>query len=109
MTIKERFEQIQKLADQLQTDINSLDQGFKYYNIMIFDFSENPMTIFILNKDESRENASCAQFQVDLLDLYYTSRFKEQLDVENERLITTNAPNEQISELNKIRELFGIV
>ena len=108
MTIKQRIEQIQKMVDQLQWDINSLDEGMKYYNIIIYDFSENPMTIFVLAKDPSMENAMVASQKVDFLDLFYPSKFISELENEFERLKKINAPQKQFDELKKIREIFGV-
>ena len=108
MTIKERIEQIQQMTSKLQDDINFLDNDFSYYNIMIYDFSENPMTIFVLAKDPTMENAMIGSQKVDLLDLFYPSKFISELEIEFERLKKTNAPQKQFDELKKIREIFGV-
>lgn len=108
MTIKQRIERLQQMTHQLQWDINSLDEGFSYYNIMIYDFSENPMTIFVLAKDSTLENAMIASQKVDLLDLFYPSQFISELENEFDRLRKINAPKEQFDELKKIREIFGV-
>jgi hypothetical protein len=75
---------------------------------MIYDFSENPMTIFVLAKDSTLENAMIASQKVDLLDLFYPSQFISELENEFDRLRKINAPKEQFDELKKIREIFGV-
>jgi hypothetical protein len=108
MNVKERIEQIQKMIDQLQWDINSMTNGFRYYDLMIYNFSENPLSVFVLKKDINSENAACAQWKIDLLDLCYISHFQNELNLEIGKIKTENAPQEQIDEFLKIREMLGV-
>jgi hypothetical protein len=107
MTIKERVEEIQKLTDTLQWDINQMDTDFRFYNIIILEMSD-PFTIYILRKDESRDNAQVASLFVDLSDLFYCNSFVEDLEKEEAFLRKISTGDAQIKEFQKIRELFGV-
>lgn len=110
MTIKEKVENILKLIDEFQWEINDLDakHELKYYNIMCYDFSEDPMNISILKHDEN--DAHVATLKINFTDLLYTNQFVEELEVELTRLQQENkkTSNEQIAELIRIREIFGV-
>jgi hypothetical protein len=107
MTIKERVEEIQKLTDTLQWDINQMDTDFRFYNIIILEMSD-PFTIYVLCKEKERDNALIASLLVNLADLFYCNVFLEDLSREEEHLLTTGASDAQVKEFQKIRELFGV-
>jgi hypothetical protein len=108
MTIKERIEQIQKLTDSLQWDVNSLDENYRYHNLIILDMSTDPFSIHLLSRDPKRENAEITCIQVCLVDLFYCNKNIADMDRELDYLQKSNAPQAQIDELNKIRELLGL-
>jgi len=111
MTIKEKVENILKLIDEFQWEINDLDAKYelKYYNIMCYDFSEDPMNISILKHDEN--DAHVATLKIDFTDLLYTNQFVTELEQELQKVKQeekTNISQEKILELNKIRRIFGV-
>lgn len=109
-TIIEKAKNILKLIDDFQWQINDLDAKYnlKHYNIMCYDFSEDPMNISIFKHDEN--NVPVATLKINFTDLLYTNPFVSDLDNELKKLQqeNTNASQEQIDELKKIREIFGV-
>jgi hypothetical protein len=109
MSLKETIENILAQLHDFQWSINDLDytHHLKYYNIVCLDLSSNPMVITLLAKDTSRD-PEVLSWSIDLLDILFTNKVTERFDRELEHLKKTGAPREQVDELQRIRELFGL-
>jgi hypothetical protein len=109
MSLKETIENILAQLHDFQWSINDLDytHNLRYYNIVCLDLSSNPMVITLLAKDTSRD-PEVLSWSIDLLDILFTNKVTARFDSEMEHLKKTGAPKEQIGELQRIRELFGL-
>lgn len=108
---KDRVEFIRYSIDCLQNDISEMDQSFQYYNVLIPNLCVNPIEIRVFRKMKDSEPLLIETIYIDLLDWYSeitnnlnSDTFKSEI----ENLKMNNAPLQQITELKKISEKFGI-
>ncbi len=109
MTVKERAQNIQDLVDELQTDISELDTQFSYYYVLIHNLCACPSEIRIFRRVNEKENIWIATLEINFMDPYYHNNMNSsQIDSEIVYLKENNSPKEQIEELVKLKEFFGI-
>ena len=108
MSIKERVSRIQETIDELQSDIFQLDENLNYYNALIVDQCINPMEVRLFRKDEILGSILVATLYVNFMDQYVESMNPSQLNDEVNYLRENNAPEEQVSELVKLRDFYGV-
>lgn len=108
MSIKERVSRIQETIDELQSDIFQLDENLTYYNSLIVDQCINPMEVRLFRKDEILGSILVATLYVNFMDQYVDQMDPAQLHDEFKNLRESNASLEQIKELTKLREFFGV-
>lgn len=108
MSIKERVISIQETIDGLQSDIFKMDENLKYYYVLIVNQCVNPMEVRLFRKDEISGSILVATLYVNFMDQYVDQMSPEQLNNEFKHLRENNAPEEQVSELVKLRKFFGI-
>ena len=108
MNIRKRAEEIQRLVDIFQDEVNMLDEKFKlrHFNIFCYDFSQDPMQIHLLKHTEN--DALVSTLKISFTDLFYCNQFVEDLEDYLETLKKQKAPADMIQELILIREIFGV-
>jgi hypothetical protein len=109
MNLKETIDKILEKIDDFQFSINDLDtiHSLHFYNIICLDMTCNPMEINLLVKDKSRDPLVLV-YSIDFFDLNFTSKVVSGFEKELNYLVDSNSSQDQIEELLRIRQIFGV-